>query len=34
MLVARSWRGGGVGLTLLAAAIEKARADGLHKLSL
>jgi RimJ/RimL family protein N-acetyltransferase len=34
MLVARSWRGRGVGSTLLAAAIEKARADGLHKLSL
>jgi L-amino acid N-acyltransferase YncA len=34
MQVARSWRGRGVGSTLLAAAIEKARAEGLHKLSL
>ncbi len=33
-LVARPWRGRGVGSALLAAAIEKARADGLHKLSL
>jgi RimJ/RimL family protein N-acetyltransferase len=34
MLVARPWRGRGVGSALLAAAVEKARADGLHKLSL
>jgi ribosomal protein S18 acetylase RimI-like enzyme len=34
MLVAREWRGRGVGSALLAAAIERARADGLHKLSL
>jgi RimJ/RimL family protein N-acetyltransferase len=34
MLVARPWRGHGVGSALLAAAIEKARAEGLHKLSL
>ena len=34
MLVAREWRGRGVGSALLAAAIEHARADGLHKLSL
>jgi len=34
MTVARAWRGRGVGSALLAAAIEKARADGLHKLSL
>ena len=33
-LVAREWRGRGVGSALLAAAIERARADGLHKLSL
>ena len=34
MLVARGWRGRGVGSALLAAAIERARADGCHKLSL
>jgi ribosomal protein S18 acetylase RimI-like enzyme len=34
MAVARHWRGRGVGSALLAAAIEKARADGLHKLAL
>jgi ribosomal protein S18 acetylase RimI-like enzyme len=34
MAVARPWRGRGVGSALLAAAIEKARGDGLHKLSL
>ena len=34
MLVAREWRGRGVGSALLAAAIERARADGYHKLSL
>ena len=34
MHVAREWRGRGVGSALLAAAIDKARADGLHKLSL
>ena len=34
MLVAREWRGRGVGSALVAAAIERARADGLHKLSL
>ena len=34
MLVAREWRGRGVGSGLLAAAIERARADGYHKLSL
>jgi ribosomal protein S18 acetylase RimI-like enzyme len=34
MAVAREWRGRGVGSALLAAAIEKARAEGLHKLSL
>lgn len=34
MAVAKQWRGRGVGTALLAAAIEKARADGLHKLSL
>ena len=34
MQVARAWRGRGVGSALLAAAIEKAKADGLHKLSL
>ena len=32
--VAREWRGRGVGSALLAAAIERARADGVHKLSL
>ena len=34
MLVAREWRGRGVGSGLLAAGIERARADGCHKLSL
>ena len=34
MAVARAWRGRGVGSGLLAAAIERARADGHHKLSL
>jgi L-amino acid N-acyltransferase YncA len=34
MHVARGWRGRGVGSALLAAGIEKARGDGLHKLSL
>jgi len=34
MSVLRPFRGRGVGSALLAAAIEKARADGLHKLSL
>jgi RimJ/RimL family protein N-acetyltransferase len=34
MAVARDWRGRGVGSALLAAAIEWARSEGLHKLSL
>jgi ribosomal protein S18 acetylase RimI-like enzyme len=34
MLVARDWRGRGVGSALLAAAIEFARKRGMHKLSL
>jgi RimJ/RimL family protein N-acetyltransferase len=34
MMVAAQWRGRGVGTALLAAAIEWARARGLHKLSL
>jgi len=34
MAVAREWRGRGVGSALLAAAIDDARARGLHKLSL
>jgi RimJ/RimL family protein N-acetyltransferase len=34
MAVARPWRGRGVGSALLEAAIERARGDGLHKLSL
>lgn len=34
MLVARDWRGRGVGSALMAVAIEWARAEGLHKLSL
>jgi ribosomal protein S18 acetylase RimI-like enzyme len=34
MAVAREWRGRGVGSALLAAAIEWARDQGLHKLSL
>jgi putative acetyltransferase len=34
MAVVRPWRGQGVGSALLAAAIERAQAEGLHKLSL
>ena len=34
MAVSREWRGRGVGSALLAAAIEKARREGLHKLAL
>jgi ribosomal protein S18 acetylase RimI-like enzyme len=34
MHVARDWRGRGVGSALVAAAIEWAREQGLHKLSL
>jgi RimJ/RimL family protein N-acetyltransferase len=34
MAIARDWRGAGVGSALMAAAIEWARARGLHKLSL
>jgi RimJ/RimL family protein N-acetyltransferase len=34
MLVAREWRNHGVGTALVAAAIEWARARGLHKLTL
>ena len=34
MAVARPWRGRGIGSALLAVAIERAREDGLHKLSL
>jgi RimJ/RimL family protein N-acetyltransferase len=34
MLVAAEWRGRGVGTALVAAAIEWARARGLHKLTL
>ena len=34
MLVARDWRGQGVGSALLAASIEWSRENGLHKLSL
>jgi ribosomal protein S18 acetylase RimI-like enzyme len=34
MAIARPWRGRGVGSALLAAAIDRARSDGLHKLSL
>jgi RimJ/RimL family protein N-acetyltransferase len=34
MGITRPWRGRGVGSLLMTAAIEKARADGLHKLSL
>jgi ribosomal protein S18 acetylase RimI-like enzyme len=34
MTVARDWRGRGVGSLLMAAAIDSARARGLHKLSL
>ena len=34
MMVAAGWRGRGVGTALVAAAVEWARARGLHKLSL
>jgi RimJ/RimL family protein N-acetyltransferase len=34
MAVALPWRGRGIGSALLSAAIEKARGEGLHKLSL
>jgi RimJ/RimL family protein N-acetyltransferase len=34
MMVAADWRGRGVGAALVAAAIEWARAGGLHKLTL
>jgi RimJ/RimL family protein N-acetyltransferase len=34
MMVARPWRSHGVGSALVAAAIEKARTEGLHKLAL
>jgi ribosomal protein S18 acetylase RimI-like enzyme len=34
MLVRRCWRGRGVGATLMAAAIGRARDHGLHKLCL
>jgi ribosomal protein S18 acetylase RimI-like enzyme len=34
MAIAREWRGRGVGSALMEAAIEWARAEGLHKLSL
>ena len=34
MLVAREWRGRGVGSALVAAAIDWSRGRGLHKLSL
>ena len=34
MAIAREWRGRGVGSALMEAAIEWARAKGLHKLSL
>jgi RimJ/RimL family protein N-acetyltransferase len=34
MLVEKEWRGRGVGSALLNVAIERARRDGLHKLSL
>ena len=34
MAVTRPWRGRGVGSALLTAGIEKARGEGLHKLSL
>jgi RimJ/RimL family protein N-acetyltransferase len=34
MAVARPWRGRGVGSALVEAAIENAREEGLHKLSL
>jgi len=34
MMVAKDWRGKGVGTALMEAAIAWARAEGLHKLSL
>ncbi|HXV03779.1 MAG TPA: GNAT family N-acetyltransferase [Gaiellaceae bacterium] len=34
MMVARGWRGRGVGSALVAASIDWARANGLHKLTL
>jgi RimJ/RimL family protein N-acetyltransferase len=34
MMVARDWRGRGVGPALVAAAIEWGRENGLHKLTL
>ncbi len=34
MMVAADWRGRGVGTALVAAAVEWARARGLHKLAL
>jgi ribosomal protein S18 acetylase RimI-like enzyme len=34
MAIARDWRGRGVGSQLLAVAIDRAREQGLHKLSL
>jgi RimJ/RimL family protein N-acetyltransferase len=34
MAIAREWRGRGIGTALMAAAIEHARARGMHKLSL
>ena len=34
MMVAADWRGRGVGTALVAAAVEWARAHGLHKLAL
>lgn len=34
MAIAKEWRGRGVGSALLAAAIDDARAHGLHKISL
>ena len=34
MMVAHSWRGRGVGTALVAAAIERSRTRGLHKLTL
>jgi len=34
MGITRPWRGRGVGALLMTAALEKARTDGLHKLSL
>lgn len=34
MMVAREWRGRGIGAALIAAAVEWARENGLHKLTL